>query len=41
MSDLLIDVRGLHAGYGGIPVIRDLNLTVAPGEVVARPRGRV
>ena len=35
MSDLLIDVRGLHAGYGGIPVIRDLNLTVAPGEVVA------
>tara|TARA_R110002110_G_scaffold58663_2_gene166732 strand:- start:26663 stop:27388 length:726 start_codon:yes stop_codon:yes gene_type:complete len=35
MSELLIDVRGLHAGYGGIPVVRNLNLTVAPGEVVA------
>ena len=33
--DLLIDVRGLHAGYGGIPVVRDLNLTVGRGEVVA------
>ena len=32
---LLIDVQGLHAGYGGIPVVRDLDLTVAPGEVVA------
>jgi branched-chain amino acid transport system ATP-binding protein len=35
MSDLLIDVQGLHAGYGGIPVVRDLNLSVGPGEVVA------
>lgn len=34
-GDLLIDVRGLHAGYGGIPVVRDLNLTVGRGEVVA------
>lgn len=33
--DMLIDVRGLHAGYGGIPVVRNLNLTVGPGEVVA------
>ncbi|WP_420452299.1 ABC transporter ATP-binding protein [Ilumatobacter sp.] len=32
---LLIDVRGLHAGYGGIAVVRDLDLTVGPGEVVA------
>ena len=35
MSDLLVDVRGLYAGYGGIPVVRDLNLTVGKGEVVA------
>ena len=35
MSDLLIDVQGLHAGYDGIPVVRDLSLSVAPGEVVA------
>ncbi len=35
MNDLLIEVQGLHAGYGGVPVVRDLNLTVAPGEVVA------
>ncbi len=35
MSELLIDVQGLHAGYGGIPVVRDLDLQVAEGEVVA------
>lgn len=35
MSDLLVDVQGLHAGYEGIPVVRDLSLSVAPGEVVA------
>ena len=35
MSELLIDVQGLHAGYEGIPVVRDLSLSVAPGEVVA------
>ena len=34
-DDLLVDVRGLHAGYGGIPVVRELNLTVGRGEVVA------
>jgi branched-chain amino acid transport system ATP-binding protein len=34
-TDLLIDVRGLHAGYGGIPVVRDLTLSVGAGEVVA------
>ncbi len=32
MSDeFLIDVQGLHAGYGGIPVVRDMSLTVGPG----------
>ena len=30
-----IDVRGLHAGYGPTTVVRDLDLTVAAGEVVA------
>ena len=35
MSDLLIDVQNLHAGYEGIPVVRDLSLSVGPGEVVA------
>jgi branched-chain amino acid transport system ATP-binding protein len=34
-DELLIDVRGLCAGYGGIPVVRDLDLTVSAGEVVA------
>jgi branched-chain amino acid transport system ATP-binding protein len=31
----VIEVEGLHAGYGRTPVVRDLSLTVAPGEVVA------
>jgi branched-chain amino acid transport system ATP-binding protein len=34
-STPLIDVVGLSTGYGGIPVVRDLDLTVGPGEVVA------
>jgi branched-chain amino acid transport system ATP-binding protein len=28
-------IAGLAAGYDGVPVVRDLDLTVAPGEVVA------
>jgi branched-chain amino acid transport system ATP-binding protein len=35
MSDHLIDLQGLHAGYDGIAVVRDLDLTVGAGEVVA------
>lgn len=31
----VIDVEGLSAGYGGVPVVRDLSLTVGVGEVVA------
>ena len=31
----LIDVTGLHAGYDEIAVVRDLDLYLAPGEVVA------
>jgi branched-chain amino acid transport system ATP-binding protein len=31
----LLEVRDLHAGYGRTVVVRDLSLTVEPGEVVA------
>lgn len=34
-ADTLISVRGLSAGYGGVPVVRGLNLHVNRGEVVA------
>ena len=30
-----LELRGLSAGYDGIAVVHDLDLTVAPGEVVA------
>jgi branched-chain amino acid transport system ATP-binding protein len=30
-----LEVRGLAAGYTGVPVVRDVDLVVAPGEVVA------
>jgi branched-chain amino acid transport system ATP-binding protein len=33
--DPLLSVRALDAGYGGVPVVRDLSLQVAAGEVVA------
>jgi branched-chain amino acid transport system ATP-binding protein len=35
MSERLIELDGLHAGYGGIAVLRDLSLHVDAGEVVA------
>lgn len=35
VTDVAIDVRGLDAGYAGVPVVRELDLSVAPGEVVA------
>jgi branched-chain amino acid transport system ATP-binding protein len=31
----VLEVEALDAGYGGVPVVRDLALNVAPGEVVA------
>jgi len=34
-TDPLISISGLHAGYDNIAVVRDLDLTVCPGEVVA------
>ncbi|MGQ0805748.1 MAG: ABC transporter ATP-binding protein [Actinomycetota bacterium] len=35
MSDRLLDVRDLHAGYSDAAVVRDLTLSVDVGEVVA------
>jgi ABC-type branched-subunit amino acid transport system ATPase component len=35
MSDTVLSVEGLTAGYDGAPVIRELDLTVGGGEVVA------
>jgi branched-chain amino acid transport system ATP-binding protein len=32
---VLLEIAGLFAGYAGVPVVRDLNLTVSEGEVVA------
>lgn len=34
MSEALLKVEGLCAGYGRVPVIRDVSLSVAAGEVV-------
>ena len=35
IADALIELDGMSSGYGGVPVVRDLNLHVGPGEVVA------
>jgi ABC-type branched-subunit amino acid transport system ATPase component len=35
MSDAVLSIEGLTAGYDGAPVIRDVDLHVGPGEVVA------
>ena len=34
-SDALLDICGLHAGYGQIEILRGIDLFVAPGEMVA------
>ena len=34
-GDVLLEARGLCVGYGASTVVHDLDLTVAPGEVVA------
>lgn len=31
----LLEVRGLHSGYASVPVLRDVNLRVGRGEIVA------
>ena len=35
MSDPVLELEGLTAGYNGSAVVRDVSLTVRPGEVVA------
>ena len=35
VAEPLVEVNGLWAGYGDLPAVRDLDLTVVPGEVVA------
>lgn len=35
MSESLLEVTGLSAGYFGISVVKDVDLSVGPGEVVA------
>ena len=35
MSESTLNIVNLNAGYGGIPVVRGLNIHVNPGEVVA------
>jgi len=35
MRDRLLSVQGLRAGYAGVAVVRDLDLHVDPGEIVA------
>jgi branched-chain amino acid transport system ATP-binding protein len=35
LPDAILELDGLSAGYAGTPVVRDLSVTVAPGEVVA------
>jgi branched-chain amino acid transport system ATP-binding protein len=34
-GDVVLDISALDAGYAGVPVVRDLNLVVRQGEVVA------
>jgi branched-chain amino acid transport system ATP-binding protein len=35
MSEALLQTRGLRAGYGEMPVLRDIELTIEQGEIVA------
>ncbi|VVD74176.1 branched-chain amino acid ABC transporter ATP-binding protein [Pandoraea pneumonica] len=30
----MLEIQGLHAGYGNVPVLRDIQLSVAPGEIL-------
>lgn len=35
MTDTLLDIKGLRAGYGGKPVLQGIDLSVSRGEIVA------
>ena len=41
MNQSLLAVEGLHAGYGSVQVLRDVDLTIGADEVVERPAPRV
>ncbi|MFP3401626.1 MAG: ATP-binding cassette domain-containing protein, partial [Nitrososphaeria archaeon] len=34
-GDAILSVRSVSAGYGGVPVLRDVSLDVGEGELVA------
>jgi branched-chain amino acid transport system ATP-binding protein len=34
-TETILKVRGLHAGYGKLPVVSELNLDLRPGEILA------
>ena len=35
MSEILLSVQGLSAGYGEVPVLRDIHMEICHGEIVA------
>ena len=35
MSEILLNVQGLFAGYGEVPVLRDIHMDIKRGEIVA------
>ena len=35
MTETMLDIKGLRAGYGGKPVLQGVDLTVSKGEIVA------
>jgi branched-chain amino acid transport system ATP-binding protein len=35
MSEALLEIRGLTAGYGDVPILTEIDLTVGVGEIVA------
>ena len=35
MSEALLDIQGLRAGYGPLEVLRGIDMRIAPGEIVA------
>jgi branched-chain amino acid transport system ATP-binding protein len=34
VSEAIVELENLWSGYGGVPVVRELNMAVAPGEIV-------
>ncbi|MBU3740324.1 MAG: ATP-binding cassette domain-containing protein, partial [Rhodoferax sp.] len=30
----MLEISSLHSGYGSVPVLRDIDLTLAPGEIL-------